>query len=36
MAAKFAVRYPDRLGRLVLVDAYGLQVEGALAETSLH
>src|SRR5882672_11451288 len=31
MAAEFAVRYPERLGRLVLVDAYGLQVAGALA-----
>jgi pimeloyl-ACP methyl ester carboxylesterase len=26
------VRYPERLGRLVLVDACGLRVEGALAE----
>jgi pimeloyl-ACP methyl ester carboxylesterase len=32
MAAEFAVRYPERLGRLVLVDAYGLRVDGALAE----
>jgi hypothetical protein len=24
-------RYPERLGRLVLVDAHGLQVDGALA-----
>ena len=32
LAAEFAVRYPERLRRLVLVDAYGLQVEGALAE----
>jgi pimeloyl-ACP methyl ester carboxylesterase len=32
LAAEFAVRYPERLGRLVLVDAYGLRVEGALAE----
>jgi pimeloyl-ACP methyl ester carboxylesterase len=32
LAAEFAVRYPERLGGLVLVDAYGLQVEGALAE----
>src|SRR4051812_14852220 len=32
LAAEFAVRYPERLGALVLVDAYGLQVEGALAE----
>ncbi len=32
MAAEFAVRYPERLGGLVLVDAYGLQVDGALAE----
>jgi pimeloyl-ACP methyl ester carboxylesterase len=31
IAAEFAVRYPERLGRLVLVDAYGLQVDGALA-----
>ena len=31
MAAEFAVRYPERLGGLVLVDAYGLRVEGALA-----
>jgi pimeloyl-ACP methyl ester carboxylesterase len=31
MAAEFAVRYPERLARLVLVDAYGLRVEGALA-----
>src|SRR5207253_2039439 len=31
MAAEFAVRYPQRLGRLVLVDAYGLRVPGALA-----
>jgi len=30
MAAEFAVRYPERLSRLVLVDAYGLQVNGAL------
>jgi pimeloyl-ACP methyl ester carboxylesterase len=32
MAAEFAVRYPERLRRLVLIDACGLQVEGALAE----
>src|SRR5215212_186950 len=32
LAAEFAVRYPERLGALVLVDAYGLQVDGALAE----
>jgi pimeloyl-ACP methyl ester carboxylesterase len=32
IAAEFAVRYPERLERLVLVDAYGLRVEGALAE----
>ena len=32
MAAEFAVRYPGRLERLVLVDAYGIKVEGALAE----
>jgi pimeloyl-ACP methyl ester carboxylesterase len=32
LAAELAVRYPERLGALVLVDAYGLQVEGALAE----
>jgi pimeloyl-ACP methyl ester carboxylesterase len=31
MAAEFAVRYPERLGRLVMVDAYGLRVAGALA-----
>ena len=31
MAAEFAARYPERVGRLVLVDAYGLQVDGALA-----
>jgi len=31
MAAEFAVRYPERLGRLILVDAYGLRVPGALA-----
>jgi pimeloyl-ACP methyl ester carboxylesterase len=32
LAAEFAVRYPERLSGLVLVDAYGLQVPGALAE----
>jgi pimeloyl-ACP methyl ester carboxylesterase len=32
MAAEFAVRYPERLRALVLVDAYGLRVNGALAE----
>jgi pimeloyl-ACP methyl ester carboxylesterase len=32
LAAEFAVRYPERLLGLVLVDAYGLQVPGALAE----
>ncbi|MBX5490057.1 MAG: alpha/beta fold hydrolase [Chloroflexi bacterium] len=32
LAAEFAVRYPERLGALVLVNAYGLQVDGALAE----
>jgi pimeloyl-ACP methyl ester carboxylesterase len=32
LAAEFAVRYPERLGGLVLVDAYGLQLDGALAE----
>jgi pimeloyl-ACP methyl ester carboxylesterase len=32
LAAEFAVRYPERLSGLVLVDAYGLQVDGALAE----
>jgi pimeloyl-ACP methyl ester carboxylesterase len=32
LAAEFAVRYPERLSGLVLVDAYGLQVAGALAE----
>jgi pimeloyl-ACP methyl ester carboxylesterase len=31
LAAELAVRYPERLGGLVLVDAYGIQVEGALA-----
>jgi pimeloyl-ACP methyl ester carboxylesterase len=31
MAAELAVRYPERLSRLVLVDAYGLRVPGALA-----
>ncbi len=31
MAAELAVRYPERLGGLILVDAYGLQVDGALA-----
>jgi pimeloyl-ACP methyl ester carboxylesterase len=31
MAAEFAVRYPDRVGGLVLVNAYGLRVPGALA-----
>lgn len=32
LAAELAVRYPARLGGLVLVNAYGLQVPGALAE----
>jgi pimeloyl-ACP methyl ester carboxylesterase len=32
LAAEFAIRYPERLSALVLVDAYGLQVPGALAE----
>ena len=32
MAAEFAVRYADQVQRLVLVDAYGLRVEEALAE----
>jgi pimeloyl-ACP methyl ester carboxylesterase len=32
MAAELAVRYPERLARLVLVDAYGLRLPGALAE----
>ena len=32
MAAELAVRHPERLSRLVLVDAYGLRVQGALAE----
>jgi len=32
LAAEFAVRYPERLSGLVLVDAYGIQVPGALAE----
>jgi pimeloyl-ACP methyl ester carboxylesterase len=31
MAAELAVRYPERIGGLVLVDAYGLRVDGALA-----
>ena len=31
IAAEFAVRYPERIDRLVLVDAYGLRVRGALA-----
>jgi pimeloyl-ACP methyl ester carboxylesterase len=31
IAAEFAVRYPERIERLVLVDAYGLRVPGALA-----
>ena len=31
LAAELAVRYPERLSGLVLVDAYGLQVDGALA-----
>jgi pimeloyl-ACP methyl ester carboxylesterase len=31
MAAEFAVRYPERVGKLVLVDAYGLRVHDALA-----
>jgi pimeloyl-ACP methyl ester carboxylesterase len=31
MAAELAVRYPERLSGLVLVDAYGLRVDGALA-----
>jgi pimeloyl-ACP methyl ester carboxylesterase len=31
LAAEFAVRYPDRLRSLVLVDAYGIRVDGALA-----
>lgn len=35
MAAELAVRYPERLGGLVLVNAYGLQVEGALCEDEL-
>jgi pimeloyl-ACP methyl ester carboxylesterase len=32
MAAELAIRYPERLGGLVLVNAYGLRVEGALPE----
>lgn len=32
MAAEFAVRYPERLAGLILANAYGLQVPGALAE----
>jgi len=31
MAAEFAVRYPERVRKLVLVDAYGLRVQDALA-----
>jgi pimeloyl-ACP methyl ester carboxylesterase len=31
LAAELAVRYPERLSALVLVNAYGLQVDGALA-----
>jgi pimeloyl-ACP methyl ester carboxylesterase len=31
LAAELAVRYPERLGGMVLVDAYGIQVDGALA-----
>jgi pimeloyl-ACP methyl ester carboxylesterase len=30
MAAELAVRYPERIGHLILVDAYGLRVDGAL------
>jgi len=30
MAAELAIRHPERLARLILVDAYGLRVEGAL------
>jgi pimeloyl-ACP methyl ester carboxylesterase len=30
MAAELAVRYPDRLGGMVLVDAYGLKLDGNL------
>jgi pimeloyl-ACP methyl ester carboxylesterase len=30
MAAELAIRYPERLGGLVLVNAYGLQVDDAL------
>jgi pimeloyl-ACP methyl ester carboxylesterase len=32
IAAEFAVRYPERVDALILVNAYGLQVAGALAE----
>jgi pimeloyl-ACP methyl ester carboxylesterase len=32
MAAELAVRAPERIERLVLVDAYGLKVDGALAQ----
>lgn len=32
MAAEFAIRYPSLVSRLVLVDAYGLYVPGALPE----
>ena len=32
MAAEFAARYPERLGGLVLVNASGLQIDGALIE----
>lgn len=31
MTAEFAIRYPSMVSRMVLVDAYGLQVPGALA-----
>jgi pimeloyl-ACP methyl ester carboxylesterase len=32
MLAEYAVRYPDRLGGMILVNPYGLRVPGALAE----
>jgi pimeloyl-ACP methyl ester carboxylesterase len=32
MAAELAIRYPEQLGGLVLVNAYGLKVEGALPQ----
>ncbi len=35
MLAEYAVRYPERLGGMVLVNAYGLRVPGALGEDEL-